>query len=113
MLLKKMLINTWAVAVGSKLQNFGDHSKILKVSSIKSMIGHQMGAAGAVEFISTIMSLHDGVLPSTINYEHPDPDCPLNYVTKGSVKKNIDVALTNSFGFGGGNACLVVKKFHP
>jgi len=47
------------------------------------------------------------------NYEHPDPDCPIDYVTKGSVKKNIDVALTNSFGFGGGNACLVVKKFHP
>jgi 3-oxoacyl-[acyl-carrier-protein] synthase II len=91
---------------------FGDHSKILKVSAIKSMIGHQMGAAGAVEFISTVMSVNDGILPPTINYEYPDPDCSLDYVTKGSIKKNIDIALTNSFGFGGGNACLVVKKFH-
>ncbi|MFC2158279.1 beta-ketoacyl-ACP synthase II [Acidobacteriota bacterium] len=90
---------------------FGKHSSRLKVSSIKSMIGHLLAAAGAVEFISTVLSVHSGQIPPTINYKDPDPDCPLDYVTHGSESIDLDVALTNSFGFGGGNACLVVRKY--
>jgi 3-oxoacyl-[acyl-carrier-protein] synthase II len=89
---------------------FNEHSMDLKVSSIKSMIGHLMAAAGAVEFVSTVMSVYAGLLPPTINYEEPDPECPLNYVTNKAAEVDIDVALTNNFGFGGGNVCLVVKK---
>lgn len=90
---------------------FGAHARALKVSSIKSMIGHMLAAAGAVEFIATVMSVHSGILPPTINYREPDPDCPLDYVTKGAEKMAVRFAASNSFGFGGGNACLVVKKY--
>jgi 3-oxoacyl-[acyl-carrier-protein] synthase II len=89
---------------------FGAHAKVLKVSSIKSMIGHLLAAAGAVEFIATVMSVHSGILPPTINYREPDPDCPLDYVTRGAEAMEVRLAASNSFGFGGGNACLVVKK---
>ena len=90
---------------------FGDHAKELKVSSIKSMIGHLLSAAGAVEFAATAMSVHTGEVPPTINYEEPDPECPLDYVTGGVEEIDLSVAMSSSFGFGGGNACLVVKKF--
>ncbi len=90
---------------------FGEHSRELKVSSIKSMIGHLMAASGAVEFISTVMSVNTGILPPTINYEEPDPDCPLDYVTNGAESIELNMAMCNSFGFGGGNACLIVKKY--
>ena len=90
---------------------FGDHSKNLKVSSIKSMIGHLMAASGAVEFIATVMSVYTNKVPPTINYENPDPDCPLDYVTKGVESVNLKAAMSNSFGFGGGNACLIVRKW--
>ncbi|MBN1224661.1 MAG: beta-ketoacyl-[acyl-carrier-protein] synthase II, partial [Candidatus Aminicenantes bacterium] len=90
---------------------FGENSKHLKVSSIKSMIGHLLAAAGAVEFVSTVMSISTGDLPPTINYENPDPECPLDYVTGGVESVDLEAALSNSFGFGGGNACLVVKKY--
>lgn len=90
---------------------FKDRAKRLKVSSIKSMIGHLMAAAGAVEFISTVLSVRTGIMPPTINYEESDPECPLDYVTSGAENADIEVALSNSFGFGGGNACLAVKKF--
>lgn len=90
---------------------FGEHAGKLKVSSIKSMIGHLLAAAGAVEFVSTVLSVHHRLLPPTINYEEPDPDCPLDYVTKGAEPLDFDMAVSNSFGFGGGNACLVVKRF--
>jgi 3-oxoacyl-[acyl-carrier-protein] synthase II len=89
---------------------FGDHAKILKVSSIKSMIGHLMAAAGAVEFVSTVMSVFTDKLPPTINYKEPDPDCPLDYVTNGVESVDLNAAMSNSFGFGGGNACLIIKK---
>jgi 3-oxoacyl-[acyl-carrier-protein] synthase II len=89
---------------------FGSHARVLKVSSIKSMIGHLLAAAGAVEFIATVMSVHSGILPPTINYREPDPDCPLDYVTQGAEAMEVRFAASNSFGFGGGNACLVVKK---
>ena len=89
---------------------FGSHAKVLKVSSNKSMIGHLLAAAGAVEFIATVMSVHSGIVPPTINYTEPDPDCPLDYVTQGAEALAVRFAASNSFGFGGGNACLVVKK---
>jgi 3-oxoacyl-[acyl-carrier-protein] synthase II len=90
---------------------FGDHAKILKVSSIKSMVGHLMAAAGAVEFVATVMSVYTGILPPTINYQEPDPDCPLDYVTRGAEALDLKAAMSNSFGFGGGNACLLIKKY--
>jgi len=90
---------------------FGDHGKHLKISSIKSMIGHLLAAAGAVEFVATVMSINTCKLPPTINYEEPDPECPLDYVTKGVESIDLKVALSNSFGFGGGNACLIVRRY--
>jgi 3-oxoacyl-[acyl-carrier-protein] synthase II len=96
---------------GAIIDVFREHSRRLKVSSIKSMIGHLMSASGAVEFVATVLSVAAGVLPPTINYENPDPDCPLDYVTRGAEARDIEVALKNSFGFGGGNVCLAVRKF--
>ena len=93
------------------LAAFGSHAPALKVSSNKSMIGHLLGASGAVEFAATVMSVHSGIIPPTINYEEPDPDCPLDYVTRGAERLEVEAAISNSFGFGGGNACLAVKKF--
>jgi 3-oxoacyl-[acyl-carrier-protein] synthase II len=90
---------------------FGAHARTLKVSSIKSMIGHLMAAAGAVEFVSTVMSVHTGILPPTINYEEPDAECPLDYVPNKAQEVDLKSALSNSFGFGGGNVCLAVKKY--
>jgi 3-oxoacyl-[acyl-carrier-protein] synthase II len=90
---------------------FGRHAELLKVSSIKSMIGHLMAAAGAVEFVATVLSVSTNILPPTINYEVPDPDCPLDYITHGAEKVDLRSALSNSFGFGGGNACLAVTKY--
>ncbi|MFC1544080.1 beta-ketoacyl-[acyl-carrier-protein] synthase family protein, partial [Gemmatimonadota bacterium] len=92
------------------LRVFGDHAAILKVSSTKSMIGHLMAAAGAAEFVATVMSIHTGQIPPTINYQTPDPDCPLDHVTDGFETVNARVAMSNSFGFGGGNACLVIRR---
>jgi 3-oxoacyl-[acyl-carrier-protein] synthase II len=93
------------------IEIFGDHSRVLKVSSIKSMIGHLLAAAGAVEFISTVMSISTGIVPPTINYETPDPECPLDYTTRGAESIELRAAISNSFGFGGGNACLAVEKY--
>ena len=70
-----------------------------------------MAAAGSVEFVSTVLSVYNGILPPTINYEEPDPECPLDYVTNGAESVNINAAMSNSFGFGGGNVSLVVKKY--
>ncbi|MEW6101159.1 MAG: beta-ketoacyl-ACP synthase II [Candidatus Omnitrophota bacterium] len=90
---------------------FGEYAKKLMVSSTKSMTGHLLGAAGGVEFVVCCLSLQDGVIPPTINYEHPDPDCDLDYVPNSSRKANVNVCMSNSLGFGGHNATLVVKKF--
>jgi len=90
---------------------FGEHAYSLAISSTKSMIGHAMGASGALEAIATIYALHQGWLPPTINYEYPDPECDLDYVPNEARKKEIDIALSNSFGLGGQNACLVLKRF--
>jgi 3-oxoacyl-[acyl-carrier-protein] synthase II len=93
------------------MEVFGSHAETLKISSIKSMIGHLLAAAGSVEFVATVMSVHTGILPPTINYEEPDPACPLDYVTHGAESMDLQYAASNSFGFGGGNVCLIVKKY--
>jgi 3-oxoacyl-[acyl-carrier-protein] synthase II len=90
---------------------FGEHAKTLKVGSIKSMIGHLLAGAGSAEFISTVMSVFTGIVPPTINYKEPDADCTLDYITNGAESLDLNAAMSNSFGFGGGNACLVIKKY--
>ena len=90
---------------------FGDLSKDIAVSSIKSMLGHTMGTASALEAISCCLALRDGMLPPTINYESPDPECDLDYVPNEARKKDIKVALNDSFAFGGNNACLALAKY--
>ena len=89
---------------------FGDHARRLAVSSTKSMTGHMLGAAGGVEAIATALALHHGVLPPTINYEHPDPECDLDYVPNQARKQDIEVAASNAFGFGGTNGALLFKR---
>jgi 3-oxoacyl-[acyl-carrier-protein] synthase II len=90
---------------------FGEHARKLAVSSTKSMTGHLLGAAGGVEAIATALALHHGILPPTINYETPDPECDLDYVPNHARKQDVEVALSNAFGFGGTNATLVLRKF--
>ncbi len=90
---------------------FGEHAYEMNVSSTKSMTGHLLGAAGAVEAIATVLALKEGVIPPTINLDNPDPECDLNYTPKEAVEKEIKYALSNTFGFGGHNATVVIKKF--
>ena len=90
---------------------FGDHAYKLAVSSTKSMTGHLLGAAGAVEAIATALALQNGVLPPTMNLENPDPQCDLDFVPNQARKQQVDIALSNSFGFGGHNATLVLKRW--
>ena len=89
---------------------FGDLAKGIPVSSIKSMLGHTMGAASAIEAIACTLAIKRGVIPPTINYEEPDPECSLDYVPNEARKKDVKVALNNSCAFGGNNACLVLGK---
>ena len=90
---------------------FGEHAYKLAVSSTKSMTGHMLGATGAVEIIATVFAIEKSILPPTINYETPDEGLDLDYVPNKSREKNVNVAISNSFGFGGHNACVVLKKF--
>lgn len=92
-------------------QVFGEHARKLAVSSTKSMIGHALGAAGALELVATLLALRDGIVPPTIGFLGPDPACDLDYVPNEARAMLIDVALSNSFAFGGLNAVLAVKKF--
>jgi len=90
---------------------FGDHAYKVAVSSTKSMTGHLMGAAGAVEAIACLKALEKGLIPPTINYEHPDPECDLDYVPNEARPADLRIAMSNSFGLGGHNACLIFRKF--
>ena len=89
---------------------FGEHAAKVAVSSTKSMTGHLLGAAGAVEGVYAVLALYHGMLPPTINYENPDPTCDLDYVPNTARKADIEVALSNSFGFGGTNACAIFRR---
>jgi 3-oxoacyl-[acyl-carrier-protein] synthase II len=90
---------------------FGDHARRVAVSSTKSMTGHLLGAAGGIEAIATTLALHHGILPPTINYETPDPDCDLDYVPNHARKVDVEYALSNAFGFGGTNATLAFRRY--
>jgi 3-oxoacyl-[acyl-carrier-protein] synthase II len=90
---------------------FKDHVKNLPVSSTKSMTGHLLGAAGGVEAIFSILSIKHGIIPPTINYDEPDPECDLDYVPNVARKKDVRIVMSNSFGFGGTNATLIFKTF--
>jgi 3-oxoacyl-[acyl-carrier-protein] synthase II len=90
---------------------FGEHAYKLAMSSTKSMTGHLLGAAGGVEAIFTLLAMRDSILPPTMNYETPDPDCDLDYVTNAARPKEIKAAMSNSLGFGGHNATIVFKKY--
>lgn len=90
---------------------FGEHARRLAVSSTKSMTGHLLGAAGGVEAVVSVLSIHNGIIPPTINLDNPDPECDLDYVPHTARKSDVTMALSNSFGFGGTNACLLFKKF--
>jgi 3-oxoacyl-[acyl-carrier-protein] synthase II len=92
---------------------FGEHAARLGVSSTKSMTGHLFGAAGGIECAYTALSVHHGWMPPTINYDDPDPDCDLDYVANVARQKPIRIALSNSFGFGGANACVAFKRWDP
>lgn len=92
-------------------QVFGDHAATLPVSSTKSMTGHALGAAGGIEAVFSILAIRENTLPPTINYDHPDPDCDLDYVPNEPRQKTVEYVLSNSFGFGGTNACLVFKRY--
>jgi 3-oxoacyl-[acyl-carrier-protein] synthase II len=91
---------------------FGEHARRLAVSSTKSMTGHLLGAAGGIETIVTVLALQQGILPPTINYETPDPECDLDYVPNEARKVQVDAAISNGFGFGGTNATLAFRRWH-
>ena len=90
---------------------FGDHAYKMMVSSTKSMTGHLLGAAGGVEGIALALTLKHGVVPPTINYQNPDPECDLDYVPNKARKADVQVGLSNTFGFGGHNATIALKKY--
>lgn len=92
---------------------FGDAMSSVAISSTKSMTGHLLGASGAIEFIASTLAIRDECIPPTINYEDPDPECDLDYTPNSSKKKQVRYAMSNSFGFGGHNACLILGKYEP
>jgi 3-oxoacyl-[acyl-carrier-protein] synthase II len=90
---------------------FGHRYNKIPISSIKSMLGHTMGAASAIEAIACALVVKKDMIPPTINYETPDPECDINCVPNVSLKQTVTIALNNSYAFGGNNACLVLKKY--
>jgi 3-oxoacyl-[acyl-carrier-protein] synthase II len=92
-------------------KTFGEHAFQLAVSSTKSMTGHLLGAAGGIEGVFSVLSLHRNILPPTINYFNPDPECDLDYVINEPREAVVNYALSNSFGFGGTNAALLFKRY--
>ncbi len=92
---------------------FGEHARSMPVSSTKSMTGHLLGAAGAVEAVFSVLTIRDGICPPTINYDTPDPECDLDYVPNEARKHDVRVALSNSFGFGGTNCTLIFRRMEP
>jgi 3-oxoacyl-[acyl-carrier-protein] synthase II len=92
---------------------FGEHAKRLVINSTKSMTGHLLGASGGIELIASVLSIERGVIHPTINYEYPDPECDLDYVPNKARQMNIEVCVSNSFGFGGHNVSLVVRRYSP
>ena len=90
---------------------FGEHAYRLAISSTKSMIGHAMGASGTLEALACVLAIRDNLLPPTINLEQQDPECDLDYVPNVARNRKVDVTLSNSFGLGGQNACLVLKRY--
>lgn len=90
---------------------FGEHARKLMVNSTKSMTGHLLGAAGALEGVFSALVIQEGSVPPTINYETPDPECDLDYVPNTARRKEVRYALSNSFGFGGTNSCLLFGRF--
>lgn len=92
---------------------FGEHAYQLAISSTKSMLGHTFGAAGAIEAALSVLSIVHGIMPPTINLEHPDPECDLDYIPNQARKAAVQVALSNSMGFGGHNTCLIFQAYHP
>ena len=90
---------------------FGDHAKKVPISATKSMTGHLLGAAGSTEAIFTLLAIRDGIMPPTINYEEPDPQCDLDYVPNVARRQPLNIAMSNAFGFGGTNATLIFRKF--
>ena len=89
---------------------FGNHAYKLAVSSTKSMTGHLLGAAGGVEAIYSVLAIHNGVIPPTINYTTPDPECDLDYVPNKAREQKVSTVLSNSFGFGGTNGVIIFKE---
>jgi 3-oxoacyl-[acyl-carrier-protein] synthase II len=89
---------------------FGEHAYDIPISSTKSMVGHMMGAAGALEAVVCVKTIQEGIIHPTINYETPDPDCDLDYVPNQAREAQVDIVISNSFGLGGQNACLVLGK---
>jgi 3-oxoacyl-[acyl-carrier-protein] synthase II len=96
---------------GAIKQVFGEHAKNVPISSIKSMMGHLIAAAGAVEFITCMLAIRDNILPPTMNLTQPDPECDLDYVPNKARATKCDVVMSNSFGFGGQNDTIIVKRF--
>ena len=90
---------------------FGDHAAHVAVSSNKSMIGHTLGAAGAMSALAAVLAIRDGLIPPTINYERPDPECDLDYVPNVARRSRVDTAIINGFGFGGQNAVAVFLRY--
>jgi len=91
---------------------FGEYAYDVAISSTKSMLGHAMGASGALEVVACALVIKNNIIPPTINYEFPDPECDLNYVPNQAIEQQVDITLSNSFGLGGQNACLVLKRYN-